>query len=367
MNHEHFIHHCLTLAPRGAGSTGINPRVGACLVRHGGLIAEAWHKEYGGDHAEAALLKKFDHPSSTLRMTKEDILYVNLEPCCHHGKTPPCTEAIMNAGIQTVVFGLYDPNPQVAGKGIAQLQEACLTVIGPVLSPLCRRLNRGFVSLQESGRPWVTLKKAQTHDGRTANADGSPLKITTAEQDAWAHRYLRATHDAIVVGVETVVRDDPQLTVRNGVGPMCHPEVQRPILRGSLACLLAGRFAPQDDRRCHEGDTLLFQPYRIILDPQGRTPTDARVVTDEYRKKTIIVTSRKDLCIPDVQVLQTPATDGLFDLEALFSVLSTPSGSHPLGASFAGISSLLVEGGSKTWQNFWQENLVDEEVILVGS
>ena len=142
VNHSHFINHCIELANRGRGRVGTNPMVGAVLVRDGQIISEAWHEEFGAEHAERLLIKIFDQD-----IQPDDALYVNLEPCSHSGKTPPCTDAIIEAGIKHVVFGMLDPNPAVNGRGVEILRNTGVDVIGPIDSVMCRRFNRGFVSL----------------------------------------------------------------------------------------------------------------------------------------------------------------------------------------------------------------------------
>jgi len=263
--------------------------VGSVLVRGDKIIAEAFHQAFGQLHAERALLEHFDG-----RIQAKDVMYVNLEPCCHHGKTPPCADIILENGIKKLVFGMTDPNPEVSGKGIGALKSQGVEVIGPVLPELCERFNRGFVSVQTKGRPWITLKKAQTRSGQISNKDGSPLKITDQIQDKWSHTHLRARHDAILVGVQTVINDDPELTVRFG--------------------------------------NTSFQPIKIILDPNKRMPEDAKTIGDG----TIVV-------------------DHPFDLSQLITSLAQK-----------GITSILVEGGERTWTSFKRIELVDEEVVLVN-
>ncbi len=322
MSHQTFMHRCLELAENGRGKTGVNPMVGAVLVRDGTVLAEAWHSGYGNAHAERELAEKL-----VQKINSKDILYVNLEPCCHHGKTPPCTDIIIEKGIKTVVYGMQDPNPAIAGKGIAALQKAGVTVIGPIDPVSCRRLNRGFVSLQEQHRPWFTLKRAQTTAGAIAHEDGSRKQITSKEQDAWSHEWLRARHDAILVGVQTVVADDPQLNVRSGNS---------------------------------------VSPLRIILDPHGRIPHEAKVVTDSQNMNTIIVhslddtTALNDLKERGNRLVYIPMMETSFDLQALSKFLVTPT------EGWNGITSVLVEGGATTWRTFKAAGLVDEEVTLIG-
>ncbi|TSC57147.1 MAG: diaminohydroxyphosphoribosylaminopyrimidine deaminase / 5-amino-6-(5-phosphoribosylamino)uracil reductase [Candidatus Peregrinibacteria bacterium Greene0416_62] len=338
MNHVHFLHRCLSLAARARGHTGINPMVGAVLVRNGKIIAEAFHEEFGSLHAEALLIKKF-----VQKMQQEDRLYLNLEPCCHSGKkTPSCTEAIIKSGIKHVIIGMLDPNPAVCGKGIEELQKNGIEVIGPVDRARCEWFNRGFVSLMTKGRPWVTLKKAQTRMGAVACDNGSKMKITSEEQDRWSHQYLRAKHDAILVGVGTVVSDDPRLTCR--------------IKNGELRM-----------ENC--------QPLRIVLDPHLRIPLHAKVVSGEMAGGTMVVIKEakdsreskegKDklqiLQERGVKIIRSPVdAAGVFDMTALFRVLTTPM------KDFHGITSILVEGGRKTWETFRKVKAVDCEVILIG-
>lgn len=294
----------------------MNPLVGAVLVRDGSVVSEGWYRGVGSDHAEVDMIKKLDQV-----FQPTDRLYVNLEPCNHTGKTPPCTEAIIKAGITHVVIGMVDPDERVAGQGIAALRAAGVTVTGPVCRAECERLNRGYVSLRTKGRPYITLKRAQTREGSIANPDGSKLCITSQEQNTWSHTYLRTTHDAILVGVQTVITDDPLLSIR------------------------------------HTKNT--NQPCRIILDPHLRTPLDAKVV----REGTIIVrddaeeSKERQLRQKGAEVLSVPMVNNHFDWDELWSHL--PTTHYPP-------SSILVEGGPKTWAAFEQAGLVDEYVTLVA-
>jgi len=186
---------------------------------------------------------------------------VNLEPCCHEGKQPPCTDAIIRSGVKTVVFGARDP--ENGGSEVLKLRG--LGVVGPLMEAECKRLNRGFFSLIEKGRPWVTIKKAMRRDGTTTG------KITNAEQDRWAHTHLRAKHDAILVGAGTVIADDPKLTVRHAASP---------------------------------------QPRRIILDPHKKILKSSKVLTDEDAHRTMVI--RGKMSIPDL--LQKLKEEGISSL-----------------------------------------------------
>ena len=228
---------------------------------------------------------------------------------------------------------MKDPDKRVAGQGAKALRDAGITVIGPVIPELCRRVNKGFVSLRENGRPYITLKRAQTRDGAIAKPDGSKLCITSDTQNLWSHTFLRATHDAILVGVQTVITDDPQLSIRIG------------------------------NSECG----IVNQPWKIILDPELRIPLEARVIDE----KCIVITnevhnakgSREEkeetLKEKGAIVFSMPMENNQCNLHDLFS----------LNSKFLiqnSISTFLVEGGSKTWNAFTEAGMIDEEVILIG-
>lgn len=337
MDHEYFIHRCLQLASLGRQKVGNGAMVGAVLVREGKVIIDGYHNEFGKSHAELYLLEKFEQ-----EIYPNDVLYVNLEPCCHQGKTPPCTDIILERGIKNVIYGMQDPDPRVAGRGIALLRSRGVKVEGPVVRPLCERLNRGFISVRTRERPWIILKCAQTVDGSISNADGSPLKITSNEQNAWSHTYLRSQVDAILVGNGTIRRDDPSLTVRF-------------VQKNSS---IIGTITPD------------YQPWRIILDSDLRIPQNAKVVTDDHKLKTIII-HRKDLQegmnskmesikLSGVKLVSVSSDHSGFLWEDLWKALATPEG------DFQGITSILVEGGARTWKKFKKSGCVDEEVVLIG-
>ena len=315
------MHRCLEIATQGRGHVGGNPLVGAVLVRGETILEEGVYMGVGTDHAERSLLKKLEQT-----ITPTDRLYVNLEPCCHTGNTPPCTDVIIKYGVRHVIVGMKDPDDRVAGQGIAALRAAGVQVIGPVCRAECERLNRGYVSLRTKGRPYITLKKAQTSSGKTANSDGSKLCITTDAQNEWSHTYLRTTHDAILIGVQTVITDNPELTIR----------LNKKI------------------------EQTFPQPKKIIFDPSLKIPQTAKLIDE----RTIIVTKElkdskdsKELLLRErgPTVLTVPMVDSHFDWDTLWKALSTIH--YPL-------SSILVEGGPKTWDAFTKAGLVDEEVVL---
>jgi len=330
MDHAPFMHRCLALAEKGRGHVGNGAFVGAVLVREGNILAEGYHMGWGNKHAERILLENFDQ-----ELYSTDTLYVNLEPCCHHGKTPPCTDIILEKGIRRVVYGMQDPDPRVAGSGIARLHLAGVEIIGPVERSRSEWLNRGFVNLRKHGRPWITQKIAKTKDGKIAHPDGSPLKITSESQDIWTHTFLRARHDAILVGVQTVVHDNPILNTR-------------------LVQVSADQKAIPD-------------PYRLILDPHLRIPSDARILCDDHSNRTMMITWQdadqkrmKELRARDIRIIALPRRSDSLICPELWRELLTPDG------EFYGITSILVEGGEKTWNAFRKEGCVDEEVSLMG-
>ncbi len=329
MHHEHFMRRCLKLAEQGRGNVGNGALVGAVLVRGGTMIAEGIYDHFGGDHAERRLLEQYQ-----AGIDMEDVLYVNLEPCCHQGKTPPCTDIIVKRGVRHVVYGMTDPDERVRGEGLKRLRAAGVKVTGPVLLSECERLNRGFLSVRLNGRPWITLKVAQTLDGRTQEPH-ERLHITTREQDAWSHMWLRGTHDAILVGVQTVLRDNPILDTR-------------------LDTKMRG-----------------YRPWRIVLDPKVRTPLTSHIVTGEHAQRTIvvhapIVTKEDEVAAEELQkrrvfLLEVPLSGNVFAWDLLWKKLTMPTD------YYHGLTSILVEGGPTTWQHMRKAGCVDEEVLLVGA
>lgn len=347
-----FMLRCLDLASQGRGRVGNGALVGAVLVRPFGfaqgdsrIIAEGYHVAYGEPHAEWALLSSYQE-----EIKPEDVLYVNLEPCCHQGKTPPCTDIILERGIKTIVYGMLDPDSRVTGNGIETLESAGVTVIGPVERSRCEYFNKGYRSVRQQGRPWITIKMAKDKADRISNTDGSRLKITSREQDVWSHSFLRNCHDAILVGVGSIISDNPKLNRR--------------FDQKSKYSRLEGL---NEDTK-NENNSL--QPYRIVLDPECRIPLDAKVLSDESPATTI-------LCIGEqasetqsekirelretgirIEILSTDQ-DG-FEWSTLWQALITPH------ENFPGITSILVEGGPKTWKSFTSASFVDEEITLIG-
>lgn len=207
MKHEQFMQRAIELALKGYGQTSPNPLVGAVLVKGGKTIAEGYHKGAGQPHAEAAAIK------NAKNKCKGATLYINLEPCCHFGRTPPCTDLIIRSGIKEVVYGMRDPNPVVNGKGLKKLKNAGIKVTGPVFEDACLITNLPFVKWITTGTPFVTAKIAMTLDGKIADASGDSKWISSESSRHYAH-VLRAGSDIVMVGANTAKKDKPKLNVR---------------------------------------------------------------------------------------------------------------------------------------------------------
>jgi len=242
---ERYMRLALRLASKGLGRTSPNPAVGSVLVRDGTVLSTGWHRRAGGSHAEIEALSALPNPGLAAGAT----LYVTLEPCSTHGRTPPCTDAIIAAKIRRVVVGAIDVNPKHQGRGIEQLRDAGMAVTVGVLEAECALLNVGFSKWVSAGIPWVIAKVAQSLDGRTTRPPGETQWLSNNRSLRLVHR-LRATVDAILVGAETVRRDDPRLTVRSSTA-------------GS-------------------------QPWRVVVTRSGNLPAGAKLLTDENRERTII-------------------------------------------------------------------------------
>jgi len=245
----HFMARALKLAARGLFTTDPNPRVGCVLVKDGSIVGEGWHRRVGGPHAEIEALRVAGPRA------RGATAYVSLEPCCHYGKTPPCTESLISAGVVRVVAAMEDPNPAVSGRGLAVLRQGGLVVECGLLGTDAEALNVGFCTRMRTGRPFMRSKLAMSLDGRTALASGASRWITGAAARLDVHR-LRARSSAIVTGVQTVLADDPALTVRLDAGEE------------------------------------VLQPVRVVLDSGLRTPPSAEVLKPPGR--TVIVTASND-------------------------------------------------------------------------
>ncbi len=308
----------LQLAEMGAGYTSPNPLVGAVIVKNGKIIGEGYHKVYGSHHAEVAAFQN----------AVEDVtgatLYVTLEPCSHYGKTPPCAKAIIAHGIQKVVVGLLDPNPLVAGKGIQMLKEAGIEVRIGVLEKECKKINEIFLKYITTKEPFCIMKTAMTLDGKIAAYTGDSRYITGEAARAYVHQ-IRHRVAAIMVGVDTVLIDDPMLNTR-----LPNQEASDPI--------------------------------RIIVDSRGRIPLEAKVFHVPSTAKTIIATTalcdpskRKDMEEMGAEVILTPSKDQRVDLCYLMKKLGEKK-----------IDSILLEGGSTLNFSALQEGIVDQVISFIA-
>ena len=309
-----WMSHALQLAARGRWTTTPNPAVGCVIVdSRGQLIGEGWHQRAGEPHAEVYALKQAGDRAAN------STVYVTLEPCSHHGRTGPCAQALINAGVARVVIACHDPNPQVAGSGIKALEEAGIIAETGLLEDQAVELNRGFFKRMARGLPWVTVKMAMSLDGRTAMADGASQWITGPEARADGHR-LRARSCAVVTGVGSILRDDPKMNVR----------------------------LPGYER----------QPLRVVVDSRARTPERAMIFAQPG--KTIIAHG-EDVTSTHSDTEQRsywslPLAGGSVNLHALIERLAQE-----------GCNDVLVEAGSRLAGAFVASGLVDELVIYMAA
>ena len=313
-----MMRRCLELATRGEGRTSPNPLVGAVVARGGRVLAVAWHRRAGGPHAEAAALRKAG------RSARGATLYVNLEPCCHFGRTPPCVDAIIRSGIRRVVASHLDPFERVRGRGLAALRRAGLRVESGVLRGDAMRLNERYLTFVTLGRPFVLVKAGMTLDGRIATASGLSRWITSRPARARAHR-LRAVYDAVMIGSGTALSDDPRLTARTGRGAASR-QPWRVVLDGRL------RLGPKA--------RLLRPPGRVIIYTTGQA--SAR------RAKTL------ELAGAEVIPLRA-TTGGRVDIVAALRDLARK-----------GVTSVLLEGGGELAASALAARVVDRVALFVA-
>ncbi len=309
MNHSDFMKIALSLAERRKGLTHPNPTVGCVIVKDGKVVGRGYHERAGKPHAEVVALQEAGEKA------RGSTVYVTLEPCSHYGKTPPCSDALIKAGVKEVFVALQDPNPLVSGKGINRLKEAGIKVYVGLCEEEARRLNEDFFLYIREKRPYITLKMAQSIDGRFATLTGDSKWITSEESRRLAHK-LRAEASAILVGVGTVISDDPQLTVR-------HVKTDK-------------------------------QPLKVILDPNLDTPLSSKVFKEG---RTIIFTSRREVeeikKLNDVEVINLELVNGAFDLQEVVRKLYEREVMH-----------LMVEGGGYTITSFLRAGLFDRVCVF---
>lgn len=319
-----LMQHAMTLARRGEGWVSPNPLVGAVIVRDGEVIAEGWHARYGDLHAERNAFRDADSRGIDCRGAT---IYVTLEPCCHHGHQPPCTEAIIEHGIRRVVMGLPDPNPLVAGKGVRLLQEAGIEVdcLYPDL-PLYKELlhqNRIFLKFITTRMPWVTAKWAMTLDGKIASRTGDSKWVSSPESRQRVH-LMRRRHKAIMCGIGTVLADDPILNVR-----------------------LPEDVVPADDIR---------QPIRIIADRHLRIPLDSQLVRTAHDIPLVIAASAEADKKKEEALVEAGAQ--VWHCGSAHEIMER--------AGKENIDSILVEGGGILNESLLREGLIDEVTAFIA-
>jgi diaminohydroxyphosphoribosylaminopyrimidine deaminase/5-amino-6-(5-phosphoribosylamino)uracil reductase len=319
-----YLARAFQLAERGLYSTHPNPRVGCVLVRDGEIVGEGWHRRAGGPHAEKLAL------AAAAERARGATAYVSLEPCCHHGRTPPCTQALIEAGVTRVVAAMEDPNPRVSGQGLAELQAAGIAVQSGLLAAQARALNPGFAKRMTQGIPYVRCKLAMSLDGRTAMAGGES-KWITAEAARLDVQRLRARSEAILTGIGTVLADDPSMTLR--VGPEALPGLE-------------------------PGEPVI-QPARVVLDSNLRMPAGATMLS--LPGQTLVMCIDQDpghrvaLEAAGARVYEVPESGGKVDLEAAL---------HYLGEQ--DVNEVLLESGPTLAGSALHQGLVDELVIYMA-
>lgn len=313
-----FMKKALALAKKGRGMTSPNPLVGAVVVKNDVIIGQGYHKKAGDPHAEVIALRNAG------TRAKGSTLYVNLEPCCHHGKTPPCTDSIIKNNIKRVVIGMKDPDSRVSGKGMLELQRAGISVCTGVCEADAKKINEVFCKYITMKLPFVTMKAAVTLDGKIAAFNGNSRWITGKASREYVHK-LRFFHDAVMVGIGTVLTDDPMLTCRVPGG-----------MRKKIS--------------------------RIIVDSRGRIPLKARVLDAENNHRTIVAVAGKisenklnELKSRSVEVINTESDNQRVHIRKLFSILGQKD-----------ITSILLEGGGTLNASVIQNRLVDKFLLFIA-
>ncbi len=311
-DHQHMAE-ALRLAEMGLYTATPNPRVGCVIVRDGQAVGSGWHEKTGGPHAEILALR------AAGARARGATAYVSLEPCSHHGRTPPCIDALIEAGIARVVAAMQDPNPRVAGAGLARLRAAGIQVESGLLQDAAQALNSGFVARMSHGRPWVRMKIAASLDGRTALANGRSQWITGAEARRDGHAW-RARACAVLTGIGTVLEDDPQLNVR---------EVETPR-----------------------------QPLKVVVDSRLQLPLSAKLLASGRVLVTAAVEDKHAIAAlrdKGAEVLVLPNAQGKVDLMELMRELGRRE-----------INEVQVEAGTKLNGSLLRENLVDELLLYLA-
>lgn len=325
---QQLMARAIQLAERGLYTTEPNPRVGCVLARDGEVVGEGWHVRAGEGHAEVNALAQAG------ARARGATAYVTLEPCSHFGKTPPCADALVKAGVSRVVAAMQDPNPQVAGRGLQRLRDAGIEVSCGVLEAQARQLNPGFIKRMQQGLPWVRLKLAMSMDGRTAMASGESQWITGPQARADVQR-LRARSGAVISGADSVLLDDSALTVRAAeLG-----------LDGCLDADLAQAAAAQ-------------QPLRVLIDGRLRVPLERRLFREAGPVLVVCNDTRQQqgaYAQQGAELVAMPGGEGQVDLPQLLRELAQ-----------RGCNEVLVESGAALAGAFWRSALVDELIVYMA-
>ncbi len=306
---EKYINRCLQLSEKGFGSVAPNPMVGAVIVHDNKVIGEGYHEKYGHEHAEVKAINSI--PEGSKHLLKESELYVNLEPCCYQGKTPPCTTSIIEHNIPTIYISIADPNPLVSGQGIALLKEkGCKVTVG-VLQPEAEELNKRFITFQTKSRPYIILKWAMTSNGFISEGDNIQSRITNDQSVELVHKW-RSEEQAILVGKNTAIIDDPQLTVRHWKGK---------------------------------------NPVRIVFDRNLELPSSLHLFDQEA--PTLVFNAKRSEVNGDIELIKIS-----FDEDNLDQLLSELFNRN--------IQSVIIEGGRKVLENFIKKGFWDEARIFIS-
>ncbi|WP_278427379.1 bifunctional diaminohydroxyphosphoribosylaminopyrimidine deaminase/5-amino-6-(5-phosphoribosylamino)uracil reductase RibD [Pantoea dispersa] len=322
MTDAHYMARALELARRGQYTTTPNPNVGCVIVRDGAIVGEGWHQRAGEPHAEVhALRMAGDHARGATA-------YVTLEPCSHHGRTPPCCDALIAAGVSRVVAAMQDPNPQVAGRGLYRLQQAGIDVSHGLMMNEAEALNRGFLKRMRTGFPWIQLKLGASLDGRTAMASGESQWITSAAARRDVQR-LRARSSAILTTSATVLADNPSLTVR-------WDELSETV-------------------RQQLDESQLRQPVRVVIDSQQRVTPQHRLIAQPGETWLMRTEADAQSWPPGVSQIEVPPRGEQLDLVAMMMLLGQRQ-----------INSVWVEAGAGLAGALLQAGLVDELIVYLA-
>jgi diaminohydroxyphosphoribosylaminopyrimidine deaminase / 5-amino-6-(5-phosphoribosylamino)uracil reductase len=315
-----YMLEAISLAKLAAGNVSPNPAVGAVLVKGNTVIGRGYTQLPGSDHAEIVAIKQAGI------LAQGSTLYVTLEPCCHHGRTPPCTDEIIRSGIKKVNIATLDPNPLVSGKGKKQLEKAGIKTTLGQCEDEAKQLIEAFTKFITTGIPFITSKFAMSLDGKIATTSGDSKWISSEASRCFSH-HLRHQHDAIMAGINTILKDNPQLTVRCGGG---------------------------------KGGASRKQPVRIIVDSYGRTPLNAQILNESGKTiiaigESVSVSIKQSLIDKGAVLLELPVVNGFIDLKQLLLELGKME-----------ITSIMVEGGSTIMGSMFDQGLVDKVVAFIA-